>query len=141
MPLELRAMVPEEALEAANLSTRSFENNPFADILFPNGPGPQMFQNNIDRIKNALDDTDSHVLQIYDTDAGRMAAYAIWVYTKPKTDDQWEEQLQARYKMFSEARQDRIIPFLQQESAAKHKVMGKGRWWGTSSLFHQCSCH
>lgn len=133
MPLVLRPMFQEHAHEAAEVVTAAFANNRFRAILFPNGPGPAMFDLTSARFSKAVDDPDSYPMHVYDTDAGKMAAIAIWKYTKAMTDEDWRRELEEvpGVNAFPDARQDVLRPFFCAEQAARRQLMKGERWWGT----------
>ena len=81
-------------------------------------------------VLDSADDPDSHLLQLYDTEAGKMAAYSVWTWTKPVNDEEWKKKLEERLEAYPDARQEVLRPFLMREMAAKQKVMRNGRWWG-----------
>ena len=139
MSFELRPFGKEQTAEAAKLVADSFTNNPFRKLLFPSGTTGAV---SIDSIRQELiratDDEDDFLIQLWDTESNRMAAFALWLLTKSMTEETWDQQLQDRIAMYPDARQDVLLPFLKMENEAKRKVMGMGRWWG-ESLFHSTS--
>ena len=130
MPLELRPLGKEQAPEAARIAVTSYADNHFRKILFPNGMGKVSGDKICQSLLNSADDPDSHLLQIYDTGAGQMAAFALWAWTKPVSDEEWKSKQAERLDAYPDARQEVPRPFLVREMAAKQKVMGNGRWWG-----------
>ena len=130
MSFELRPFDKEQAAAAARMSITAYADNPFRKILFPNGMGQASYDKIYKGLLDSADDPDSHLLQLYDTETKKMAAYAVWCWTKPLSDEEWEKKSEERYDVYPDARQDVLKPFMVKEMAAKRKVMGNTRWWG-----------
>ena len=146
MSLSLRPFGKNEAAEAARLGITAYADNPFRKVLFPNGMGQATYEKIYNGYLEAADDPDSHLLQLYDIETKKMAAYAIWRWTKPASDEEWKSKLEERYDAYPDARQDVLRPFLTKEMTAKQKVMGNTRWWGKyrcfpSQLTFGCACY
>ena len=142
MPLEVRPFTGNEAREAALVTTKSFHENPFRKILFPDGFGQRTVEKTFKGYLEAVEDPDTFAVQIWDTDEHRMAAFAIWSFTKPMTDEKWNQKLADRLEAYREARPDAVQAFLKLENEHKRKVMGMSRWWGKSFLvMDSASCN
>ena len=136
MPLELRPFGKDQAAEAAVLTADSFISNPFRQVLFPDGrSGESTTQVITQEYTQLADDPDSYLIQIWDTDANRMAGFAVWQFTKSMTEEQWDERLKQRLRMYSDAKHEILDPFIRMENAVKRKIMGSGRWWGKHLLY------
>ena len=79
---------------------------------------------------DAAEHPDSHLLQLYDTEAGKMAAIAVWCSTKPTSGEEWERKSEKRQMAYPDAQQDIVGPFLREKGEARKRVMGQRRWWG-----------
>lgn len=132
MPLELRPLARDQVPEAAQVTADSIGENPFRKLLFPQGMTEGTIASLRDGYYEAFDNPDSHMMQIYDTDTNRLAAYCLWIHTPEMTEEKWDKKLEERLGYFSDAKQELLRPLLEQENAAKRKVMGSGRWWGKS---------
>ena len=130
MSFELRPFGKEQASEAAQIFLSAYADNPFHKILFPNGMGQATRDKIYSGLLESADDPDSHLLQLYDTEAGKMAAFAVWSWTKPVSDEEWKWKLAKRLDSYPDARQEIVRPFVVNEMTAKQKIMGNGRWWG-----------
>lgn len=138
MPLEIRPLGKEHAPEAARLTIETYEAESFRAFIFPNGMGEDAIKKITTGVCQAQEDPDSFSIQIYDTDAGRMAAYAVWVYTKAMSDDDWKNETEELFGAFPEApRQDVVIESVKQGQAIKQRVMGHEWWWGMQSLIER----
>lgn len=133
MPLELRPLTKDDAPEATRILVASYENDRFRTMVFPNG----LNQNTINiitrsRVKS-VDESDHYPLKIVDTDNGdRIAACAVWAYTKAMSDDDWDRARDEALSAYPEARKDILDEYMALEQDMKRRIMGHTRWWGKS---------
>ena len=135
MPFEIRPLIANDVEEAAKVGIDCFRPNPFRQVLMPDSSDAEVQETFSQLYRQGLSEPDAHCLQIYDTDAQRMAGFAIWLYTKSKNDEEWASSLAERIAAFPGARQDLLVPFLERTVEAKKAVMGDQRWWGESGVF------
>ena len=138
MQFELRPLLKEHAREAALLTQAAYKNNPFRQILWPDGAPSALVEKVTERVEKTLSSPENSAIQIYDTDAQKIASFALWNYTPPMSDEDWDREAAERPYAFGpllpESR-DLCAPFLVQETLAKRRVMGNGaRWWELDSL-------
>ncbi len=135
MTLELLPLIKEDADKVVQLRDDSYANNSFRRMLYPSG----YTQSSLNMIKdsrvNAVDDPDKYPLKVVDTDTGEVVACAVWEYTKPMTDEDWDREREEALKSYPEARQDILIELIHKEEDLKRRIMGHTRWWG-----EYCSC-
>lgn len=136
MPLELRPLTKDDAHEAARLVLASYEDNPFRKIVFPNGMSQSTIDEIVESRSSAVDDPDKYPLKIVDTETSEMAACAVWEYTKPMGEEDWDRQKEKALTAYPEARQDILSEFMLIEQDSKRRIMGNNRWWGASP-FHR----
>ncbi|KAK3168163.1 hypothetical protein OEA41_004609 [Lepraria neglecta] len=129
MPLELRPLAKDDAHEAARLVFASYEDNPFRKIVFPNGMSQSTIHKIIESRSSAVDDPDKYPLKIVDTETGEMAACAVWEYTKPMSEGDWNHEMEKALTAYPEARQDILSEFMLKEQDSKRRIMGNNRWW------------
>ena len=130
MTFELRPFGKDQIHEAARIAVTSHGNNPFRRIVLPNGKGQEGYDKLYKDLNDLAEDQDSHLLQLYDTDAGKMAAIGVWKYTKPMSDEEWDRRSDERQNAYPDARQEIAQPFLRKEGEARKNIMGQERWWG-----------
>ena len=141
MPFELRPLLREDAHEAALLAHAANQVNAFRKLLLPehHRPGNGLVEQVIERIEKCLADPQNNsASQIYDTSAQKMAAFSLWVVTKPKTDEEWDREAFERPQEFMplpEASKEYVISFLRDETANKRRILGNDRqWWELDML-------
>ena len=137
MQFEIRPLPKEDAREAALLVQAAYKNNPFRQLLWPDGTPSGLVDKVLERIEKTLSDPECSAVQIYDTSAQKMAALALWNYTRPKNDEEWDREAVERpdsLGTLSPTSKDIIVPFLLEETAAKRRIMGSTRWWELDTL-------
>ena len=133
MPLELRPLTREDAVQAAGLICESYKNNPFRRIVMPNGMGQASLDKLIDSQLKAADDPDKYLMKVVDTTTGEMAACACWQHSKAMSDEDWDREMERPTDERPDTRKDLIEPFIIKSREAKRRVMNSGRWWGELS--------
>ena len=136
MPLQLLPLAKEDVDEVIQLIVACYADNPFRRLLFPSA----IAQSSLDSMKDgqlkAVDDPDQYALKVVDTDTGKIAASAVWAYTRPMTDEDWDRERQEAWKKYPGAREEILLEFVYKKQDSKRRIMGHTRWWGK-----YCSSH
>ncbi len=130
MPLEIRPLVKEDAVEVAQLVVESCKNNRFRKIVFPNGMGQASVNKIADARIKGVDDPDCYALKVVNTENGEMAACSVWQYTKVMSDKDWEKERAEAMDGYPDARKDLLEEFVMKGQDAKQRVKKDQRWWG-----------
>ncbi len=130
MSIELRTFGKDQLHEAIRLAIDAGANNPFRSLILPNGMGQASYDTLYRTLLDSVEDQDSDCLQLYDTEANKMAAVAVWCWTKSTSDEEWDRKAEERLKAYPDARQEVLQPFLRTGGEMKKKAMGQRRWWG-----------
>ena len=115
MPFELLPLQRDDSLEVAKLFAESYKNNPFRNIIWPNGMPQDSIDAAVNARANAVDDPDRFALKVVDTDTGEMAGVAVWQYTKPLNDEDWAREKREAMNAYPGARKDILEPLLMDE--------------------------
>lgn len=133
MPFELRPLTAAHAGEAVHTIKESYSESPLRAVLLLNGMDSSLgMVTNV--IAESAEDPDAHMVRLYDSDAEKMAAFAIWRYTKAMTEKPLHERVEQKLELYFEGNPKILRPYFTEEYKARERVMGESRWWGQSHI-------
>lgn len=140
MPLELHPFTKQDAPELVRLIVAGYQDTPMMKIIFPDG----MSQAGLEQIEKvrceSVDDDNSYVWKVVDTDTGEMAACATWTHTKAMSDEDWDRDMAKAMNRWPEANHDILDPITRESQDKKRRIMGHTRWWGKQPRVDICNC-